>query len=123
MSYFFNNKSYKSLSEEFTLEERKKDADKVIKKYPERIPVIVEPVTKDIIEIDKKKYIVSKDMTFGQLIFIVRKRMNVDSSIALFFTVNSNLITGSSDLGTIYEENKNEDNFLYIKYTTENTFG
>lgn len=123
MSYFFNNNSYKSLSEEFTLEERKKDADKVMKKYPERIPVIVEPLTKDIIEIDKKKYIVSKDMTFGQLIFIVRKRMNVDSSIALFFTVNSNLITGSSDLGTIYEENKNEDNFLYIKYTTENTFG
>ena len=123
MSYFFNNNSYKSLSEEFTLEERKKDADKVMKKYPERIPVIVEPLTKDIIDIDKKKYIVSKDMTFGQLIFIVRKRMNVDSSIALFFTVNSNLITGSSDLGTIYEENKNEDNFLYIKYTTENTFG
>lgn len=123
MSYFFNNNSYKSLSEEFTLEERKKDADKVMKKYPERIPVIVEPLTKDIIEIDKKKYIVSKDMTFGQLIFIVRKRMNVDSSIALFFTVNSNLITGSSDLGSIYEENKNEDNFLYIKYTTENTFG
>ena len=123
MSYFFNNNSYKSLSEEFSLEERKKDADKVMKKYPERIPVIVEPLTKDIIEIDKKKYIVSKDMTFGQLIFIVRKRMNVDSSIALFFTVNSNLITGSSDLGTIYEENKNEDNFLYIKYTTENTFG
>lgn len=123
MSYFFNNNSYKSLSEEFTLEERKKDADKVMKKYPERIPVIVEPLTKDIIEIDKKKYIVSKDMTFGQLIFIVRKRMNVESSIALFFTVNSNLITGSSDLGSIYEENKNEDNFLYIKYTTENTFG
>ena len=123
MSYFFNNNSYKSLSEEFTLEERKKDADKVMNKYPERIPVIVEPLTKDIIEIDKKKYIVSKDMTFGQLIFIVRKRMNVDSSIALFFTVNSNLITVSSDLGTIYEENKNEDNFLYIKYTTENTFG
>ena len=123
MSYFFNNNSYKSLSEEFTLEQRKQDADKVMKKYPERIPVIVEPLTKDIIEIDKKKYIVSKDMTFGQLIFIVRKRMNVDSSIALFFTVNSNLITGSSDLGTIYEENKNEDNFLYIKYTTENTFG
>lgn len=123
MSYFFNNNSYKSLSEDFTLEQRKQDADKVMKKYPERIPVIVEPLTKDIIEIDKKKYIVSKDMTFGQLIFIVRKRMNVDSSIALFFTVNSNLITGSSDLGTIYEENKNEDNFLYIKYTTENTFG
>ena len=55
MSYFFNNNSYKSLSEEFTLEQRKQDADKVMNKYPERIPVIVEPLTKDIIEIDKKK--------------------------------------------------------------------
>ena len=123
MSYFFNSNSYKSLSEEFSLEQRRSESDKVMKKYPERIPVIVEPLTKDIIEIDKKKYIVSKDMTFGQLIFIIRKRMNIESSTALFFTVNSNLITGGSDLGTIYEENKNEDKFLYIKYTTENTFG
>jgi GABA(A) receptor-associated protein len=123
MSYIFNNNSYRSYSSEKSLEERQIESDKVMKRFPERIPIIVEPAIKDIMEIDKKKYMVSKEMTLGQFIFIVRKRLKVDSSTALFFTVGGELMTGCLDLGSIYDKNKNEDNFLYIKYTTENTFG
>tara|TARA_B100000900_G_C20589150_1_gene720915 strand:- start:917 stop:1279 length:363 start_codon:yes stop_codon:yes gene_type:complete len=119
----FRNNRYESISDKLSLEERLLESQKVLLKYPERIPIIVEPVTNDIKDIDKKKFIVSKDMTFGQLIYIIRKRINVDSSVALFFTVNGSLCTSSSDISSIYEMNKNEDNFLYVKYTTENTFG
>lgn len=123
MPFFLNNNKYDSMSKTKSLEERLSESNKVIIKYPERIPVIVEPLTNDIIDIDKKKFIVSKEMTFGQLIYIIRKRIDVDSSVALFFSVNGTLCTTSSDIASIYEEKKNEDNFLYIKYTTENTFG
>lgn len=123
MSMFFNNNNYVSISETKPLEERLSESNKVLNKYPERVPVIVEPLTKDTINIDKNKYIVSKDMTFGQLIYIIRKRINIESSKALFFTVNGTLCTTNSDISTIYEKEKNEDNFLYVKYTTENTFG
>lgn len=122
MSRFFNTR-YESLSDTKSFEERINESKKVISKYPERIPVVVEPLNIDTVKIDKNKFIVSKDMTFGQLIYIIRKRINVDSNVALFFSVNGNLCTGNSDIASIYEEYKNEDNFLYVKYTTENTFG
>ena len=122
MSYLFK-KNYESISEKQTIEERKVQSNKVLNKYPERIPVIVEPLTNDILSIDKNKFIVSKDMTFGQFIYIIRNRLKVESNVALFFTINGNLCTSGTDIGTIYSEKKNEDNFLYIKYTTENTFG
>lgn len=119
----FRNNKYESIADKMTLEERRIESQKVISKYPERIPVIVEPLTNDTKDIDKKKFIVSKDMTFGQLIYIIRKRIDVDSSVALFFSVNGSLCTTGSDISSIYENNKDEDNFLYVKYTTENTFG
>jgi len=123
MSYFFTNNYYESISVSKSLEDRLAESNKVLIKYPDRIPVIVEPLTKDIVGIDKNKFIVSKDMTFGQLIYIIRKRMNVDSNTALFFSINGTLCTASSDIESIYNDKKNEDNFLYVKYTTENTFG
>jgi GABA(A) receptor-associated protein len=123
MSYFFKKNHYESISKKLTVEERTEQSTKVLNKYPERIPVVVEPLTNDIPSIDKNKFIVSKDMTFGQFIYIIRKRLKIESDVALFFSVNGSLCTSSSDIGTIYAEKKNEDNFLYIKYTTENTFG
>ena len=123
MSYFFKNNRFISLSETKTLEDRLAESNKVLIKYPERIPIIVEPLTDDIVKIDKNKFIVSKDMTFGQLIYIIRKRININSDVALFFSINGVLCPLSTDIESIYNDNKNEDNFLYVKYTTENTFG
>jgi len=33
------------------------------------------------------------------------------------------LFTNSATMGAIYEEHKDEDGFLYIAYSGENTFG
>jgi len=33
------------------------------------------------------------------------------------------ILLGSDLLGNIYEKNRDDDGFLYIKYTGENTFG
>jgi|TARA_B110000208_G_scaffold192038_1_gene262097 GABA(A) receptor-associated protein len=123
MSYYFRGNNYQSVSETSDMDARLDESSKVLRKYPDRIPVIVEPATNDLEVIKKNKFIVSKDMTFGQLTYIIRKRLCVDSSVALFFTVNGNLCTSNADLSTIYGENKNTDNFLYVKYSSENTFG
>ena len=55
MSYLFTDKSYTSFSQTMSLEERIIESEKVMKKYPERVPIIVEPLTTDIVEIPKKK--------------------------------------------------------------------
>jgi GABA(A) receptor-associated protein len=81
----------------YTFEERRNEAQKVLNKYGERIPVICEKMEcSDIKEIDKKKFLVPEELTLGQFMYILRKRIRLDENQALF---------------------------LYITYSGENTFG
>ncbi len=113
--------NYKSrYSEEYRLNEY----NKIIKKYPNKVPVIVcksEYCTLD--NIDKEKFLVPSDMTIGQFIYVIRKRINIESHQALFITINNSLQGSNKLMQEIYESNKDKDGFLYIKYTSENTFG
>lgn len=110
--------------EDYTEEMRIQESNKIITKYPTRIPIIVERSEKcDLIDIKKKKYLVPKDLTLQQFIFIIRKRIKLESSQALFIMVNNTLSPASLNLGEIYEKQKDKDGFLYITYSSENTFG
>ena len=110
--------------EKYKLEERENESHKIILKYPSRIPIIVEKYRDcKLSNINKNKYLVPKDLQLGQFINVIRKRIQMESSQALFITVNNRLCSSNHTLGEIYEENKDEDNFLYIVYTSENTFG
>ena len=73
--------------------------------------------------IDKCKYLVPRDMNLGQFIYIIRKRIQLESHQALFVTVNGVLGSSSTVISELYDNNKDEDGFLYVVYTSENTFG
>jgi len=110
--------------EKYTLENRKSESNKIVFKYPTRIPVIVERATTcELPDISKQKYLVPKDMTMGQFIYVVRKKIELDSSKSLFIMVNNHLVPSAKSLGIIYEDDLDEDGFLYMNYTSENTFG
>lgn len=73
----------------YFLEKRKAEADRIRQKYPDRIPVICEKVEKsDIPTIDKKKYLVPADLTVGQFVYVIRKRIKLSSEKAIFMFVN-----------------------------------
>lgn len=108
----------------FTEEYRINECNRIINKYPERIPIIVCKDKKcTLVDIDKQKYLVPRDMNLGQFIYIIRKRIKLDPNEALFVLVNNNFIPGNKVLNEIYENNKCNDGFLYITYGSENTFG
>ena len=124
MSFFLKSNYYESLLDTKSFEERLSESDKVLKKYPERIPVIVEPLIKDIVNIDKNKYLVPNDLTIGQFLYVIRKRINLNSEEALYCFVGNNILPStSSTVSTIYKDYKDEDGFLYIIYCSENAFG
>ena len=113
-----------SFKEDYTEEMRIQESNKIITKYPTRIPIIVEKSEKsDLIDIKKKKYLVPKDLTLQQFIFIIRKRIKLESSQALFVMINNTLSPATLNLGEIYEKQKDKDGYLYITYSSENTFG
>ncbi|KAJ3056273.1 ubiquitin-like protein atg8 [Rhizophlyctis rosea] len=105
-------------------EKRKQEAEKIRQKYPDRIPCIVEKAEKsDIATIDKKKYLVPCDLTVGQFVYVIRKRIKLSPEKAMFIFINNVLPPSASLLSQVYQEHKDEDGFLYIIYSSENTFG
>lgn len=88
------------------------------------MPVICEKVENlDIPEIDKRKYLVPVDLSIGQFVYVIRKRIKLPSEKAIFIFVNDILPPTAALISTIYEEHKDEDGFLYVLYSGENTFG
>ena len=106
-------------------DKRFKESENIKKKYPTRIPVIVERFKKckNIEEIDKNKFLVPDDLTLGQFIFVIRKRLKLTPEKAIFIFVNNKMVPSHTLMKKVYENEKEEDNFLYMCYSGENTFG
>jgi hypothetical protein len=81
------------------------------------LQVICEKVEKsDIATIDKKKYLVPADLTVGQFVYVIRKRIKLSPEKAIFIFVDEVLPPTAALMSSIYEEHKDEDGFLYITY-------
>lgn len=107
-----------------TLEKRMAESKKILDKYPDRIPIIVEKGDgKNLPEIDKKKYLVPSDLTMGQFLYVIRKRIKLEPTKGLYIFIDNILPATSQTVGNIYNEKKDPDGFLYIVYQSENTFG
>ncbi|KAG0337033.1 ubiquitin-like protein atg8 [Podila humilis] len=113
-----------AFQQDHPFEKRQAEAARIRQKYPDRIPVICEKVEKsDIQTIDKKKYLVPMDLTVGQFVYVIRKRIHLTSEKAIFIFVNEALPPTAALMSSVYDEHKDQDGFLYITYSGENTFG
>ena len=109
---------------ESTFEDRKKESSRIISKYPDRVPVICEKDPKsDVPNIDKKKYLVPQELTVGQFVYVIRKRIDLSPEKAVYLFIDNTLPPTASLLSSVYDQHKDEDGFLYITYSGENTFG
>tara|TARA_Y100000768_G_scaffold125749_2_gene93223 strand:- start:4490 stop:4846 length:357 start_codon:yes stop_codon:yes gene_type:complete len=103
---------------------RLKESERVTKEHPERCSIIIGKADGATIpDIDKHKFLVPRDITVGQFSHIIRKRIDLSPEIALFLFINNHMPLASSQIGSVYDIHKDVDNFLYITYANENTFG
>jgi GABA(A) receptor-associated protein len=113
-----------AFKEKFPLNKRKEEASRIVIKYPNRVPVIVEKSKdSDIDTLDKKKFLVPEDLTVGQFLFVIRKRIKLTPEKAIFMFVNNTLPSTSCLMSYIYNQHKDIDGFLYITYSGESVFG
>lgn len=105
--------------------ERVKKSQFILEKYPDRVPLIIQPSKndRDTYPIDKSKYITPRDLTLLQLQQIIRRRIRFPAEKALFMFINNKMYPITSMIGQVYDNNKDSDGFLYITYCQENTFG
>ena len=60
----------------------------------------------DIATIDKKKYLVPADLTVGQFVYVIRKRIKLSPEKAIFIFVDEVLPPTAALMSSIYEEHK-----------------
>ena len=108
----------------FTLEERQGESARIMDKYPDRTPIVVETTKTSNFKLDKNKYLVPSDLTFGQLIHVIRRRVHLKPEEAVYlFTAKGTLETISALVSSVYNEYKDEDGFVYFMVSKEETFG
>jgi len=108
-----------------TFDQRVAESSRVLEKYSDRIPIICEKNMNqpNLPDIDKNKYLVPFDLTIGQFIYVIRKRLSILSNEALFLFIGNTIPPSGSMMSQIYAKYKDSDGFLYVTYSKENTFG
>lgn len=106
---------------------RRDEFERINMNYPDKIPIICETKQYDshLGKLDKIKYIVMHDLTVGQFMYVIRKRLKVPPEKAIFLLVNENIIPPTAELiGSIYSKYKDkDDSMLYFWISSENFFG
>lgn len=119
-----------------SFEDRLKESKRIGAKYPDRVGCIVEKYSdinlvnsmlsgkfESLPDIDKKKYLVPNDLTVGQFIYVIRKRLKLKPAKALFIFVNNTMPSTTLLMSELFHTHKDKDGFLYFTYSFENTFG
>lgn len=107
-----------------SLDNRKSKADKIIQKYPDKVPMIVRKSTNTQNTISdypyknlpKEKYAVNKHFTVKEFKDKLIKDLCLNQSNMLFLECNGKLLSDQQLVENIYDVNKDEDNFLKIYY-------
>jgi len=100
------------------------DAERILSRYPDRIPVIIKKQSGSCIQdVDKNKFLVPNQLTMGQFIYVIRKRIKLSPEQGLFLFSNGKLYSNDELMSVIYNKDKSPDKFLYVTYSGENVFG
>jgi hypothetical protein len=114
------------------LSERISESNRILSKFPNSIPVIIESKDEELLKkLKKNKYLVPSNVSASYLLSAVRKHLQLDSSKSIFMYCGSNIICGSEMIDSLYEDYKNKkklhdtnsEKFFYVYISCENTFG
>lgn len=115
-----------NFQEKYSFDKRQEQSNSIRSKYPDKLPIIIEKlknISSPIDDIPKTKFLIPDDLVVSQLMCIIRKYLHLPSADSIYLFSNDTLLSPSETLYTTYGKHKDADGFLYIYYTSENTFG
>lgn len=111
--------------EENQLAKRIEEVKKITTKWPDKIPIILEKSkNSQLAEIPKNKFLCPSEYSVQQFLGCIRKKIQLRRETALFVFVNgTDLVSGDNPMAQTYEQNKDEDGFLYMIYSDQDVMG
>ncbi len=109
-----------------SFEKRQLESKRLMTTHPNKIPIILEKyeLSANSDNNIKQKFLIQKDLTIGQLIFIVRRQLKLDQTQSLYISIDAKYIPStSSTISEIYNKYCDQDGFLYLRCSAEQTFG
>uniref|UniRef100_A0A673H3D4 Microtubule-associated proteins 1A/1B light chain 3C-like n=1 Tax=Sinocyclocheilus rhinocerous TaxID=307959 RepID=A0A673H3D4_9TELE len=98
---------------------RKDEVCTIRSKFPNKLPVIVERYLREkkLPLLDKTKFLVPHELTFGQFLSLLR---SLEASQALYLLISGkNMSYLSASMGEVYSQFRDPDGFLYITYASQ----
>ncbi|XP_075984883.1 uncharacterized protein LOC142982325 [Anticarsia gemmatalis] len=95
-------------------------------RFPNKIPLYVERYVREreVPALGRNKFLVPQELTMSQFLYIIRTKMKLRDSQALYLLVNDKVLASHSmTMAQAYEQFRHHDGYLHITYAAQQVFG
>ncbi|XP_037962941.2 autophagy-related protein 8 [Plutella xylostella] len=95
-------------------------------RFPNKVPLYVERYSgeREVAELERKKFLVPQELTMSQFLYIIRTKMKLKDSQALYLTVNNKILASHSmSMAQAYAQFRADDGLLHLTYASQQVFG
>jgi len=113
---------------QYPLLDRKRVSETILDRYENRVPIILEAGDRRLVQagtVNYQRQIMMRDTRIQDLIVSLKQKLGDQfrPTDSLFIYADNRILNGFTTIGKAYDQYRDEDGFLYLTYTTQETFG